>query len=273
MIDDDLPLGVRARYRLARMFENRVAAHLPDRHLRIPGPDGKIYLNLRESGMTVNRAFRVYEYWMMSFVRSLLEPGMTAIDVGANQGDYTLRFAHLVKDGGRVLAFEPDPENCHWLQKSIEANDYRWVEVHQIALSEREGSATFYPGGKSGWGSLKPGSRNAKKRPPFDVRTRRLDDVLSDLAIGNVDLIKVDVEGSELGVLKGCQSLLSDSKNVTLVLDVDAETEDDERQEIYEFLNSTCGLQVWKLGKTIESSRNLEAAGAVVASKRPNMSR
>jgi FkbM family methyltransferase len=244
---DVYPRRVAVRRFLAKGVWKGLRWALPDRHLAVSTEAGRMYLNLRESRMMLFRAFRVYEHWTRELVKALASPGMTAIDVGANKGDYTLLFAKLAGECGRVLAFEPDPENCAWLRRSIAANDYRNVRIHQYALSEKRGTATFYPGQVSGWGSLVQG-RNppALGRQPFSVPTAPLDDVLREAGISDVDLMKVDVEGGELLVLRGARRSLRATAGLKIVMDMDAR-EEAVRAEIFDLLRSA-GYRVFAVG-------------------------
>lgn len=70
----------------------------------------------------LSRALGLYEPEKTHELCSLLRPGMTFIDVGANKGDFTLLAAKCVGETGRVIAFEPAPENCKWIRESIAAN-------------------------------------------------------------------------------------------------------------------------------------------------------
>ena len=264
---DALPPSVCARKKMVTFANQRLRFLLPSRYVRVRGADGLIYLNLSESNMMLQRAARVYEYWTASFMRRYLQAGMTAVDVGANKGDYTLLFARHVGPTGRVIAFEPDDANVTWLQRSLDANHYGWVQLETTALSDEDRTATFYPGLKSGWGSLRSNRRQAEDRPPFTVRTRRLDDVLRDLDLPDVDLLKVDVEGAELGVLRGATSLLTGSDRVTLIMDVDVHSSD-ERAQLFELLHGECGLRVWSLGRSLRPIDDLSEAATIVASKR-----
>jgi FkbM family methyltransferase len=244
---DIYPVGVAVRRFLAKGVWKGLRWALPNRHVPVPTKAGRIYLSLRESRMMLFRAFRVYEYWTQELVKTIVHHGMTAIDVGANKGDYTLLFAKLAGERGRVLAFEPDPENCAWLRRSVAANHYRTVEIHEYALSEKQGTATFYPGRVSGWGSLVEG-RNppALKRQPFSVPTRPLDDVLQEAGVSDVDVMKVDVEGGELLVLRGAQRCLEATTGLKVVMDVDVRGQA-ERAEIFDLLRSA-GFRVFGVG-------------------------
>src|SRR6185369_12075978 len=65
----------------------------------------------------------------LSFVRSLLKPGMTAIDVGANLGVYSLPIARLIGPGGRVFSYEPGSEARALLESSCALNHFQNVEI------------------------------------------------------------------------------------------------------------------------------------------------
>src|ERR1043165_9432642 len=68
-------------------------------------------------------------------------PGSWVIDVGANIGFFTARFARWVKDGGRVIAIEPDSENLELLHRRLANAGRASVDVHQAVAMERSGSA------------------------------------------------------------------------------------------------------------------------------------
>jgi FkbM family methyltransferase len=215
---------------------------LPDRYFLVPVPGGRIYLQLNESPMMVARALRLYERVKFKRLRRITRPGMTAIDVGANKGDFTLLLAKLTGDSGMVLAFEPDPENCSWVRKSISVNGYRNVRLFECALADTDSDITFYPGRKSGWGSLIPQNQTDTSRPPLTVPARRLDSILEEANVEDVDVMKIDVEGGELLVLQGALGLLTRSKRLRLVMDVDVDSRD-QRAELLEILYSR-GFQV-----------------------------
>ena len=68
---------------------------------------------------------KVYEPFEIEIVRQVVKKGDTAIDIGAMIGCYTLVFAKLVGDTGRVFAFEPEIENYEILKKNININGYK----------------------------------------------------------------------------------------------------------------------------------------------------
>src|SRR6185436_6225769 len=80
------------------------------------------------------------ETWLVS---RLLRPGMTAVDVGANWGYFTLLCAHLVGATGRVLSLEPDPRVFELLQENLALNDLPHVTPLPLAAAASCGTLTL----------------------------------------------------------------------------------------------------------------------------------
>lgn len=181
---------------------------------------GWIYLNIKESPMMLERALGRYELPKHRALQIFLTKGKTFIDVGANKGDFSLVASKLVGSKGRILAFEPAPDNCKWITKSIEKNGYRNIGLYEMALSDENGTAQLHIGDKSGWHSLIPGLPHREKGK-IEVKMRTLDDFLQEINYSNpVDVVKIDVEGADLHVLRGAKKTLLNNKSITLLLDV-----------------------------------------------------
>ena len=248
---------------LPRYLLSRLHFLLPDRYFLITYYGGKIYLNLRESPMMMGRALGIYEYFKTRLISETVKEGMTIVDVGVNKGYYSLLGAKLMNDKGRVLSFEPDQDNCLWIRRSIEANRYRSIKLYRLALSDREGQALFYPGKRSGWGSLffSPGT-TAEQEKPLTVKTRRLDEILEEVGIDSVDIIKIDVEGAELLVLRGAENIIKKSKNVKLFIDIDTKSSLKEKKELFEFL-SNCGFVIYGIDKKPKPIKNVKELNGI----------
>lgn len=140
------------------------------------------------------------------FIRCFLKPGMVFVDVGAHLGEYTLLAANLLASSGHVHAFEPNPDVYKILLKNTQMNHCRNVSVHPEAVWEGETLVDFeiYPEP-----SLSAVQVIDHGRPTIKVPTVTLDRYFADPVTPSPSLIKVDVEGAELQVLKGATSLLS----------------------------------------------------------------
>lgn len=191
----------------------------PDNYLAFPFVGGQIYLNVKESQMMLARALGIYEPDKTQTICDLLKPGQTFIDVGGNKGDFSLLAAKIIGDNGRVLTFEPEPENCHWFEKSIKLNSYDSIQLFNLALSDSNGKAQLYLGEKSGWHSLISAQGNTDNST-IEVEKRTLDSILDENDIHQVDMMKIDVEGAEMEVLNGAKQTLDNNSDLILLLDL-----------------------------------------------------
>jgi FkbM family methyltransferase len=202
------------RHRVYRLL-SRLAANRYERY-RVDG--GLIYLNLHESPMMVQRAMGAYERQKTALIRRLVREGMTFVDVGANKGDFTLLAARLVGSSGQVISIEPAPENYSYLCRSIELNGYRNVRTFALALSDSEGSAKLRLAPTSGGHTLAPEQKIGDNT--VAVETATLDSLLARCGIDKVDVIKIDVQGWELQVLRGADRTLRSNGAAVLLLDL-----------------------------------------------------
>ena len=246
------------RYRVYRLL-SRLA---PDRYeiFRVDG--GLIYLNLHESAAMVQRAMRTYEPAKHALILRHLRPGMTFIDVGANKGDFTLLAARLTGPSGRVISIEPEPENHSVLQRSIELNDYANITVLQVAMSDRDGTADLQIGSTSGSHTLSPEFNGLRA---VSVPTRTLDAVVADHRLASVDMIKIDVQGLELAVLRGAAQTLTANPRILLLLDLPKQ--DEKRRAIAQYL-APFNFTYLPDGNELAPTRELPAAVFEVAAMR-----
>jgi FkbM family methyltransferase len=202
-------LARRIRYELERMFLPRRLSL--EREVEF---DGGLRVGVRPRE-TIDRSiylYGFYEYRTAMAYCSLIQPGAKVLDIGAHIGQFTLLAAHRVGAGGLVLSFEPNPENRARLIRNVERNGLANVRVLEFAVSDIGGKATLQipeVEHASGEGSLRTKGPVQKE---FAIETRRLDDVLKDLHIDHVDVMKVDVEGFEAHVFRGGDQMLRKSR-------------------------------------------------------------
>jgi FkbM family methyltransferase len=176
----------------------------------------------REMSEAVRRGL-LWERALVSAFGEVLAPGEAAIDIGANIGCHTLALADLVGAAGAVVAYEPQP----FLTRLLESNTRdaaAEIVVRPIALGAEAATHTVsFPDYASaanpgGW-SPAVGDRTEKKpRVPLEetarsVSVERLDDDLPDrVGSRRVGLIKVDVEGMEVDVLRGAAGVIAEHR-------------------------------------------------------------
>ncbi len=153
-----------------------------------------------------------YEVEETNWVKDLLRPGMTFVDVGANIGYYSALAARLVGREGRVEAFEPNPSAYGQLLSWIETSGMPQVHCFQVAMSNAPGSLTLYVPPES------EHDNNANvvcgQEGYFSTRISAytLDSYLNKLNVDIVNLLKLDVEGYEPCVLEGAETTIRDGR-------------------------------------------------------------
>jgi FkbM family methyltransferase len=146
----------------------------------------------------------------MHAFRSLVGPGETAIDVGANLGFVTAMLATLVGGDGRVVSLEPSPLTFAKLQKTIAANGLSQVVACNLGAGSAPGTQTLTQVNRSsGNGSILA----AGSGPSQVIRIERLDD-LPEAWETPVSFLKIDTEGYEPHVLRGARRLIEHSRPV-----------------------------------------------------------
>ena len=139
------------------------------------------------------------------FFEQKLKPGMNVVDIGANQGLYSLMFSRLVGETGTVIAFEPEPDMFAALETNISANSVSNVEHHRLALGSKSGEAmlsrSLLNGGDNRLSSGDSDTTSMKKL----VRVVTLDEIAGERKI---DFIKMDVQGWEWEAIRGMEATL-----------------------------------------------------------------
>lgn len=164
-------------------------------------------------GLAVNG---VYEPSETRLIQELLFPGNIVIDVGANIGYYTLLYANLVGSSGKVYAFEPEYNNYRLLIQNIYANRFSNVEPVQMAVADSSREMRLYLDRYSNLDHRMYQSPDLKES--VIVKTISLDEYFSDLE-SHIDLIKVDIQGSETAAVKGMRRLLEINIDIKLLIE------------------------------------------------------
>lgn len=166
-------------------------------------------------------------------LRRVTPRGGVFIDIGANIGYYTIQSARWVGGTGHVFAFEPIPTTRGLLEQNIALNNQRNITVLPIACSSRNGHARMITGRDSGWSRLVPNDKG-----DTEVEICTLDRVVQDLGIKRMDVLKIDVEGSDFEVIRGAKRAISIFRPVVMLEVEHTENYGTSINEIEEFFRS-----------------------------------
>ena len=134
----------------------------------------------------------------------------TLLDAGANKGQFSLAFRSL-RPSALIVAFEPLPKAADTFERMFAGDEL--TSIQRVALAGAEGSAIFHVADREDSSSLlKPGSRQerafgVRAASTINVRLKRLDECVAIDTLQHPILLKVDVQGGELGVFEGCDQL------------------------------------------------------------------
>ena len=162
--------------------------------------------------------YDTYDKSNFDFIKRYLKKGMVVVDIGANIGLYSMFFSKYVGENGKIISFEPFPVTYEHLLQNLKINNICNVTAYNYAISDRKESRVIYKDQyNDGANSLVFDENNNGNEK---VTTLIFDDfwneTLSKL-ISDINLIKIDVEGWELFVLKGMIKTLNEKSPVILM--------------------------------------------------------
>jgi FkbM family methyltransferase len=211
-----IPNKLRGKTRVARAalltFRGKRPVRLPDRfgnRLWCPSLEEPIAAAIFATG--------VYEADTLTAILAQLNPNGVYVDVGANVGALALPVAALRKDV-RIVCVEGDPDIASILRRNVMENGRSNITmVECLAGPAAHVAVPFYraPAHKFGMGSVGPQFGG----PPIVLKQRALDDVLDELGIAHVDVMKLDIEGAEFGALRGLMRRLTNARPPAIVFE------------------------------------------------------
>lgn len=165
--------------------------------------------------------FGSYAPLVVDTMRRLLRPGDTFFDVGANVGYLSAIAAGFVGTSGKVHAFEPAPEHFVRLKRLAQLNPQYTIIANGCAAGESETQATIYVTHEAGQSTLVGLYKCPREISRAEkVRVIRLDSYIAQVGIDRVALIKIDVEGYELPVLKGLEGYFRAGRRPPIICEV-----------------------------------------------------
>lgn len=167
----------------------------------------KIFADSNDAAVGHHVANRLYEPEVTQVFKSHLKPGMSVIDIGANIGFFSMLSRSIVGHSGKVLSVEPNTYNARMIEASRLVNSFENVRVLLTAASDQTGILTLHTEYSNGsvanikdvdevWNSVL-------------VPAIVLDDIVGD---GDVNFIKIDIEGNEPAAMRGLTSTIERCK-------------------------------------------------------------
>lgn len=159
--------------------------------------------------------FGTFEPHCLECLRRHVSRGATVIDVGANIGLFSIESSIAVGPAGRVIAIEAAPPNLLALRENLRLNNLKNIEVVETGVSDAAGSArlTLPEGDNLGMFTV----AEIDGAVSYEIQLRTIDDLLDERQIGSVDLIKMDIEGSEFRALSGAKRTLEKYRPLLIV--------------------------------------------------------
>jgi FkbM family methyltransferase len=158
-----------------------------------------------------------YDPETLAILHESVKRGDHVIDVGANIGLITSVLSHQVGDEGRVFAFEASPIHFQSLERNVALQRLRNCTLYCTALAEREAKYTHFTTHSSGSLVSDFSQFGMECIGRAEVSARPLDSILPKDEWSRISFIKLDVDGNEIGVLRGARQILEASKPLVLV--------------------------------------------------------
>lgn len=157
-----------------------------------------------------------FEPYTVRLFKKAIRPGATVLDIGANIGSFSLIAARQAGPQGKVYAFEPGPDNFEILNRNIRLNQYTNIVAIPKAVGDKSQAVTFSLADCPGVHSLFP--------PPHvtTLSTIVVECITVDAFLNgeSVDVIKMDIEGSEPYALEGMKQTVARSRSLTLFVEM-----------------------------------------------------
>lgn len=156
------------------------------------------------------------------YIRKNLGPGDAAFDIGAHKGAYTYWMRRSVKDTGKIVCVEPQPKLVAYLKKVFGIFGFSNILIMDCAVSEKDSKGVITVDGPPG--NISQGARiddQAKIRGKrdfheIDVQIRSIDSIAEETGM-EPKLVKIDVEGHELSVLKGMRRIFEEIRPIIVL--------------------------------------------------------
>jgi len=181
----------------------------------------KLYIDTRDKSLAPHFIMDgFWETWLTKCLTSIIAPGDTCIDIGANFGYYSVLMSALAGDKGQTIAIEPNPAVCKLLRSSAGINSPGF-RVAEVAVSNINSHIVLnIPEILFGDASIIDRPSTAKeKRKKVKVEAIMLDELLDRMGVSQVNVMKIDVEGAEPMVFEGMKKTIENNSGLKIIIE------------------------------------------------------
>ena len=171
-----------------------------------------------------------YESNIQAILKKYISKGDIIFDIGANIGQFSIFFHHLISNSGNIISVEPDPVNFKYLSINKEINKLKNLKIINCGIGSKKGTLKFYQdlitGGRMGTfvRELAVNKQSSSKK----VKIKTIDELINEFGMPN--FVKVDVEGFEISLLNGYRNI---NNNIIFMIEVRENT----KYKVFEFFN------------------------------------
>jgi FkbM family methyltransferase len=264
--------GWGTRFPLARktfyFFLHLFSAGLRPKTILVEVGGIKLYLNSKSTFAPDLMVTGTYDKGTTRLIKDLIKPGMVILDIGANVGYYSLIAAQLVGEKGKVFAFEPAPDNFAFLTKNIEVNGFGNIIPVPKGVSNKSGKGSLF---------LLDAPDEHTMREHNEKRATEVEVTSVDEFMGNinrpVDLIKMDVEGSEMRVLEGTVETIRRNPELKIITEFSPHYLQRSGSSPEAFLKkfTDCGFKLYIINEETGEIKLADAGSIMKARRRPGL--
>lgn len=190
--------------------------------------------------------YGVYESGMLEVLKTYLKPGNIFVDLGTNEGYFTVIASQIVGNNGKVISVEPQSRLQLIIKANLELNKCENVTVLQAIILDAPKMASMYISTDMNTGSTSLVKTSRFTLPKEEIQGLTLTEVFQQQGITTCDLLKVDIEGYEYEAILGSRELFTSHRVKAIALELHPNhlaKRGLSEKEIIDFLSS-CGYSL-----------------------------
>ncbi|MFH1457235.1 MAG: FkbM family methyltransferase [Patescibacteria group bacterium] len=218
---------------------------------------------------------RNFENETINMLIKYLRSGMNIIDIGANVGLYSIIAGKIIGTKGKIWAFEPSSDTIEKFKKNVILNKLENIKIEKCALGDEDDQMielVLEQGFGDGHRYLnKDFKKNKNIQEHEKIKVIKLDTYFKDREKEKIDLVKIDVEGSELHVLKGAHEIIKNNANIVIIFEHAPDTFSRYgyfSKDVMDYLNNL-GLKTYFFSKKKNKWIQCEELGNLWATRNP----